>query len=125
MAGRGTVFDPGSVLRAAGVRVTINSDDPGMMGTTICDHYEAIARAFGYDFDTMAALALGAIDASFAPTRRTGRAPGAVRRGDRAPPGRAGRLTATRVLAPARSAGPGCASGDTEAETCGSRARWP
>ena len=47
--------------------VTINSDDPGMMGTTICDDYEQIARGFGYDLDTMEDLALGAIDVSFAP----------------------------------------------------------
>ncbi len=58
---------PFDAQRRAGVHVTINSDDPGMMGTTICDDYEQIARAFGYDLDTMEDLALGAIDASFAP----------------------------------------------------------
>jgi adenosine deaminase len=53
--------------RQAGVFVTINSDDPGMMGTTICDDYEAIADRFDYDLDTMEDLALGAIAASWAP----------------------------------------------------------
>ena len=58
---------PFDAQRRAGVLVTINSDDPGMMGTTICDDYEQIARGFGYDLDTMEDLALGAIDVSFAP----------------------------------------------------------
>jgi adenosine deaminase len=53
--------------RAAGVLVTINSDDPGMMGTTICDDYEAVADAFGYDFDTMSDIAFDGIEASWAP----------------------------------------------------------
>ena len=38
-----------------------------MMGTTICDDYEAVAAAFGYDLETMEDLALGAIGASWAP----------------------------------------------------------
>ena len=58
---------PFDAQRRAGVIVTINSDDPGMMQTTICDDYEQIARGFGYDLDTMEDLALGAIDVSFAP----------------------------------------------------------
>lgn len=52
---------------AAGVLVTINSDDPAMSSTTIADDYEQVAGAFGYDFDTMAAIALDGIDASWAP----------------------------------------------------------
>ena len=58
---------PFDAQRRAGVIVTINSDDPGMMQTTICDDYEQIARGFGYDLDTMEDLALGAVDVSFAP----------------------------------------------------------
>ncbi len=53
--------------REAGVLVTVNSDDPGMMGTTICDDYEAVTDRFGYDADTIEDIALGAIDASWAP----------------------------------------------------------
>jgi adenosine deaminase len=53
--------------RDAGVLVTINSDDPGMMGTNIADDYEAVADRFDYDLDTMEDLALGAIGASWAP----------------------------------------------------------
>jgi len=53
--------------REAGVLVTVNSDDPGMMGTTICDDYEAVTDRFAYDADTIEAIALDAIDASWAP----------------------------------------------------------
>ena len=53
--------------RAAGVLVTINSDDPGMSCTTIADDYEQVAAAFSYDFATMAQLALDGIEASWAP----------------------------------------------------------
>ena len=52
---------------AAGVLVTINSDDPAMSSSTIADDYEQVADAFGYDFDTMAAIALDGIEASWAP----------------------------------------------------------
>ena len=58
---------PFGALRAAGVLVSLNSDDPGMMGTTISDDYEQTAAAFGYDLTTMAGIALDAVDASWAP----------------------------------------------------------
>jgi adenosine deaminase len=53
--------------REAGVLVTVNSDDPGMMGTTICDDYEAVTDRFDYDPDTIEDIALDAIEASWAP----------------------------------------------------------
>jgi adenosine deaminase len=53
--------------REAGVLVTVNSDDPGMMGTTICDDYEAVTDRFGYDADTIEDITLDAISASWAP----------------------------------------------------------
>jgi adenosine deaminase len=53
--------------RAAGVLVTLNSDDPGMSGTTIADDYEQVAEAFGYDLPTMAQIALDGIEACWAP----------------------------------------------------------
>ena len=53
--------------RAMGVLVTVNSDDPGMMGTTIADDYEAVWRAFGWDLETMEQLGFDAIEASWAP----------------------------------------------------------
>jgi adenosine deaminase len=53
--------------RAAGVLVTLNSDDPGMSGTTIADDYEQVAEAFGYELPTMAQIALDGIEACWAP----------------------------------------------------------
>jgi len=53
--------------REAGVLVTVNSDDPGMMQTTICDDYEAVTDRFGYAPDTIEDIALDAIEASWAP----------------------------------------------------------
>jgi adenosine deaminase len=50
------------------VLVTVNSDDPGMMGTTICDDYEAVADRFDYDADAIEDIALDAIEACWAPT---------------------------------------------------------
>ncbi len=47
--------------------VTVNSDDPGMMGTDIADDYEAVSAAFGYDLETMEQLSLDGIDAWWAP----------------------------------------------------------
>jgi adenosine deaminase len=58
---------PFAAQRQAGVLVTINSDDPGISGTTIADDYEEIAHAFGYDMTTMAAISVDGIEASWAP----------------------------------------------------------
>jgi len=58
---------PFRAQRDAGVLVTINSDDPGMSGTTIADDFEQVAAAFGYDHATMAQIALDGIEASWAP----------------------------------------------------------
>jgi adenosine deaminase len=52
--------------RRAGVTVTINSDDPGMMQFDIGDEYVAVAEAFAYDVETMEDLSLTAVDASWA-----------------------------------------------------------
>jgi adenosine deaminase len=53
--------------RDLGVLVTVNSDDPGMMGTDLADEYLAVADGYGYDLDTMEAISLAGIDASWAP----------------------------------------------------------
>ena len=72
--------------REAGVLVTVNSDDPGMMGTTICDDYEAVTDRFGYDADTIEGIALDAIGAELGTRRRAGRPAGALRDRDGRPP---------------------------------------
>ena len=51
----------------AGVRVTINSDDPPMFNTTLNREYEIAAELLGLDERGVADLARAAVDASFAP----------------------------------------------------------
>jgi aminodeoxyfutalosine deaminase len=52
-------------LMDAGVVVTINSDDPPMFSTTLCDEYRRVAAAFDLDVDALARLVANGIDASF------------------------------------------------------------
>jgi adenosine deaminase len=54
-------------LRAAGVNVTVNSDDPPLFGTTLTDEYRRLADELRYDAETCAALALASLRASFLP----------------------------------------------------------
>jgi adenosine deaminase len=53
--------------RQAGVFVTVNSDDPGMMQFDLADEYVAVADAFGYSLEDMESISLGGIGASWAP----------------------------------------------------------
>ncbi len=52
-------------LVAAGVPVSINSDDPPMFGTTLNDEYVVAARLLKLGPDGVAALARDAVDAAF------------------------------------------------------------
>jgi aminodeoxyfutalosine deaminase len=52
---------------AAGVRVTINSDDPPMFGTSLVQEYGVAARLLDLDETGVAELAREAVRASFAP----------------------------------------------------------
>jgi adenosine deaminase len=54
-------------LRRAGVRVSINTDDPALLGTTLDKEYAACAAAFDWSDDEMRAVARTSIEASFAP----------------------------------------------------------
>ncbi len=54
-------------FRDAGVRVTINSDDPPMFGTTLNREYEIAAHLLDLDARGVADLALEAVEASLAP----------------------------------------------------------
>ncbi len=58
---------PFPVLRAAGVTLTLNTDDPGMFDTTLCREYEQVHEVFGVDQHGLADLARAAVGASFAP----------------------------------------------------------
>jgi aminodeoxyfutalosine deaminase len=54
-------------LVAAGIPVSINSDDPPMFGTTLEEEYAVAARLLGLDADGVAGLARSAVSASFLP----------------------------------------------------------
>jgi aminodeoxyfutalosine deaminase len=53
-------------LVAAGIRVTINTDDPPMVGTDLNTEYAIAARLLDLDERGLIELALAAVDASFA-----------------------------------------------------------
>jgi aminodeoxyfutalosine deaminase len=57
---------PFEALRAAGVEVSVGSDDPPFFGTTLEDEYLALARAFDYSFDQLADLARAGLRHAFA-----------------------------------------------------------
>jgi aminodeoxyfutalosine deaminase len=58
---------PLPVLVAAGVPVTINSDDPPMFGTDLNQEYAVAADLLDLDEAGVARLAIAAVDASFLP----------------------------------------------------------
>ncbi len=58
---------PFPVLRAAGVHVTLGSDDPPYWGASIGGEYATAAREWGLDDDALAALTATALRAAFAP----------------------------------------------------------
>jgi adenosine deaminase len=58
---------PFRALDAAGVLVTVNSDDPPLFDTTLTDEFLILARHWGYDADGLQRIALNAVDATFLP----------------------------------------------------------
>ncbi len=64
---------PIRILHEAGVRVTVNSDDPPMFATTLNHEYEIAADLLGLDETGLADLARAAVDASFAPQETAAR----------------------------------------------------
>jgi adenosine deaminase len=58
---------PIETLRQAGVRVSINTDDPAPMSLRLEDDYADCARTFGWDLDVVKSLIGNAVSASFAP----------------------------------------------------------
>jgi adenosine deaminase len=57
---------PIDTLRRAGVPVSVNTDDPTLLNTTLQESYEECAAAFGWNKDTVRSLAATSIDACFA-----------------------------------------------------------
>jgi adenosine deaminase len=54
-------------LYRAGVRLSVNSDDPPFFDTTLSAEYQALHDTFGYDADDLAALSLAALADAFLP----------------------------------------------------------
>ena len=57
---------PIEVLRSHGVRVTVNTDDPGFLGNDLVGEYQRCIDAFGWDEQTVADVAATSIDTCFA-----------------------------------------------------------
>lgn len=53
-------------LRRAGVAVSINTDDPVLLGASLVGEHALCSKAFGWVDDELRALARNSIDASFA-----------------------------------------------------------
>jgi adenosine deaminase len=53
-------------LRAAGVRVSINTDDPALLSTCLVDEYRLCTQTFGWSDEIMRAVARTSIESSFA-----------------------------------------------------------
>ena len=58
---------PLPALRRAGVRVTLNSDDPHLMGIDLVHEYELAARLYGFTAADFLAMNRDAVRASFLP----------------------------------------------------------
>ena len=56
---------PLPALRAAGVLVTLNTDDPALIGTDLAREYASCAAAWQWDFGQMVELALDGVTASW------------------------------------------------------------
>lgn len=52
-------------LMEAGIKISLNSDDPPFMGTTLAKEYERTQNAYGYSDDIMKAITAMAIDCAF------------------------------------------------------------
>lgn len=53
-------------LRRAGLLAMLNTDDPGLTDLDLASEYLAVATCFGYDRDDLGAMAIDAVDASWA-----------------------------------------------------------
>lgn len=58
-------FHPVNLLRRAGVRLTLNSDDPPFFNTTLGKEYSSVAKTFGWSFEDQLEVTRTAIEAAF------------------------------------------------------------
>jgi adenosine deaminase len=54
-------------MLAAGLQVTINTDDPSISQITLSDEYALASDLFGLSFETVRGCALAAAEAAFLP----------------------------------------------------------
>lgn len=54
-------------MRDAGLLATVNTDDPALSDMDLGQEYDAVARAFGYTWDDMVAIALDGAEACWLP----------------------------------------------------------
>ncbi|MFM9108895.1 MAG: adenosine deaminase [Chloroflexota bacterium] len=64
---------PFPLLDAAGVMVTVNSDDPPLFNTTLTNEFHVLAEEWGYDADGIERIAANAVRAAFIPEPAKGR----------------------------------------------------
>lgn len=57
---------PLPVLLESGIQISLNSDDPPFMSTTLAQEYKLVQEAYQYSNDTMTSITRMAIDCSFA-----------------------------------------------------------
>ena len=67
-------------LRRAGVAVSLNTDDPVLLGASLEGEYALCSQAFGWSDEDLRALARNSIDASFANAGMKARLLGALAR---------------------------------------------
>ncbi|MFL5677342.1 MAG: adenosine deaminase [Chloroflexota bacterium] len=58
---------PWPQMAAAGLHLTLNSDDPAFIQSDLGEEYSELARAFDYDFDHMTGIALAGVEATWLP----------------------------------------------------------
>ncbi|SDT88772.1 adenosine deaminase [Stappia sp. ES.058] len=66
-------FHPVNLLRRAGCRITLNSDDPPFFGTTLAREYESCARTFGWSREQSLDITRTAVAAAFCDEDTRGR----------------------------------------------------
>jgi adenosine deaminase len=56
---------PWPAMAAAGLHLTLNSDDPAFIDSDLGAEYAALAAAFGYDLDHMVGIAMAGVEAAW------------------------------------------------------------
>ena len=79
-------FHPVNLLRRAGCRITLNSDDPPFFGTSLAQEYETCARTFGWDRAQSLEITRTAIAGAFCDEDTRARLLRAVATAEDAPP---------------------------------------